>query len=229
MKKLVLTMVLLMALTVVSFAGPEFVAQRADRAPNITGIFAGAWLDADVFELSMDNYERVGGSYVARAGDFEASMRFYSLWDDDNLYIYFDVIDGDHSYDAWEGMGFVDNNVIQMTINERGAEMNQIYDFIADSNEGYPLVWEHWVHAFNVQDQIEIAGRVTRAGYQIEVAMPWSVLQTEEVYAGKEFDFGFMLIDATETGSRKGFLFPWEGGTGAIGDNNQWGTLTLVD
>lgn len=49
-----------------------------------------------------------------------------------------------------------------------------------------------------------------------------------EVGEGVTFPFGPFLLDATNTGERKGFLFPWPGGDAGIGDEDQWNVVTLV-
>lgn len=226
-RSVILSIALVLVLSSMVFASPEFVANYASVAPVIDGVLDEVWADAAVVTLTMDNYEAIGGSYSVRGpGGFAAGAQFRVMWDDENLYVFIDVADRDHSYNANPGSSFINNNVIQMPIKPGANAGKFIFDLIADSNVGTPLVYENWVIPGNVD--IPIAGIVTFGGYTIEAAFPWSILQPDEIGAGVEFPFSLFIVDATQYGDRKGFLFPWAGADGAIQDENQWNTLRMV-
>lgn len=226
-KTVVLSVLLLLVLSSVAFASPEFIAKYAAVKPEIDGILDDAWAEAPVVTLTMENYEAIGGSYASRGpGGFAAGGQFRVMWDDENLYVFIDVADRDHSYNANPGSNFINNNVVQMPIKPGPNAGKFIFDLIATSNVGTPLVWENWVIPGNVD--IPIAGIVTFGGYIIEAAFPWSLLQPDAVGEGVEFPFAFFIVDATDTGQRRGFLFPWSGGDASIQVESEWNTLRMV-
>ena len=95
----------------------------------------------------------------SHSGGFAAGGQFRVMWDDENLYVFIDVADRDHSYNANPGSNFINNNVVQMPIKPGPNAGKFIFDLIATSNVGTPLVWENWVIPGNVD--IPIAGIVT--------------------------------------------------------------------
>lgn len=224
----VLTLVFILSLATVAFA-EDFIAQYTEVAPVMDGLLDDVWADAPVFELTMDNYEEIGGSYASRGpGGFDAGVQFRVMWDDENLYLFADVADLDGTYNANVGSNFINNNCLQVTIRPGSEEAADdfIFDLIASSNDGTPLVWENWVYPGNVD--LPIGGQVFFGGWTIEVAFPWDILNPEAVGEGVTFPFGPFLIDASDFGDRRGFLFPWPGADGAIQTSNDWTTVTLV-
>ena len=63
-KTVVLSVLLLLVLSSVAFASPEFIAKYAAVKPEIDGILDDAWAEAPVVTLTMENYEAIGGSYA---------------------------------------------------------------------------------------------------------------------------------------------------------------------
>lgn len=228
-RSLVLSLIFVLALGTAVFAQPQYTAVYG--TPVIDGIMDDVWLSAPVVELTMDNYESIGGSYVARGpGGFAAGAQFRVMWDEENLYLFADVADRDGRFDANPGANFIRNDLIQVCIKPDPSvakgEGRFIFDIIADSNVGTPLVYENWMMPGNVD--LPVGGLTFFGGYTIEVAFPWSILNPPAVEEGVSFPFGPFLLDADKYGERKGFLFAWPGGDGGIGDEDQWNTVTLV-
>mgnify|MGYP001028646221 CR=1 FL=1 len=227
-KTFVLTMIFVLTFGVMAFARPEFTAQHAEVAPVIDGVLDEVWANAPVFELTMENYEAIGGSYASRGpGGFDAGGQFRVMWDEEYLYLFADVADRDGTYDANLGTNFINNNCLQVCMKPNlESEDKWIFDLIATSNAGTPLVWENWVIPGNVD--LPIGGQVFFGGFTIEVAFPWEILNPSAVGEGVSFPFGPFIIDASDSGDRRGFLFPWEGADGAIGSPDEWNIVTLV-
>lgn len=226
---LALSLILVLAISAAALAKPEFTAVYG--TPVIDGILDEVWKNAPVVELTMDNYEAIGGSYVARGpGGFAAGGRFRVMWDEENLYLFADIADRDGSFNASPGANFIRNDLIQVCIKpDPSVENGQgrfIFDIIATSNVGTPLVWENWTIPGNVD--LPIAGLTFFGGYTIEVAFPWEILQPAAVAEGVSFPFGPFILDATSDGERKGFLFPWPDGNDGIGNEDSWTVVTLV-
>ena len=227
---LTLSLILVLAIGATALAKPEFTAIYG--TPVIDGLLDEVWKNAPVVELTMDNYEAIGGSHVERGpGGFGAGGQFRVMWDEENLYLFCDIADRDPSYNANPGISnFINNNVIQVCIKpdpsvDKGSG-RFIFDLIASSNAGRPLVYENWIIANQVE--LPIAGITFFGGYVIEVAFPWEILNPAAVAEGVSFPFGPFIVDASATHERRGFLMPWPDGNDGITNEDAWNTLTLV-
>ncbi len=225
-KSLVLTLVMVLLVSASAFA--EFKAMYTEVAPVLDGVLDDVWATAPVFEITMDNYEAIGGSYESRGpGGFAAGAKFRLLWDEENLYFFADVADRDGTYNATPGSNFINNNCLQVGVKvDMESEDIFLFDLIADSNVGTPLIHENWVIAGFTE--LPIAGLTFYGGYTIEIAFPWSVLMPSAVAEGEVMKFGPVIIDASDFGERRGFLFPFEGGLANLGNPDAWKDMVLV-
>ena len=253
MKKIIFTLIIIMMLSGVVLAVPEWEAVRTDEAPTINAEFEEIWSKATVFELSQDIVDQGGTILVIDEKDVLSRAEIYLLWDQDNLYLYAKVEDQDPYFSKEYGeMLNSGTDAIQLCIEPINKRLDNnnlafIFDLTADSaDDSGALVWEHWQFGSNV-DEIIIEGKVTDNGYEIEAAIPWDILNYEDyeitdvsqveaimnydlkVEVGTEFPFGMTLLDASVQQAVHTLLFDFGDGEMVIGQPLHWNTLTLVE
>ncbi len=197
-------------------------------------------IDGSVDEWDIDLYKLVAIVYdpdFNHTGPNDLSGTFMVGWDDNQLYIAAEVIDDQHVQNAVGRDLFLgdslevlldknlrddffvsdlSNDDYQLGISpgSKIGKSPEAYLWFPDGNEGPRLL-------------VNIAASETDAGYQIEIAIPWSVfglLPSE----GDLFGFGFSLSDNDEIGTSLQQTMVSNLSTRFLADTRTWGNLILT-
>lgn len=219
---------------------PDFVATegiqdllpvfRAKGQPVIDGRQDQLWRGAPRIGI-RNNVEDLEQSPISDPGDLSACFRV--MWDDDNLYLFVEVVDDElngSSPNLWENDGiqvYFDgdnskNAISDCSVGWPGAydlNDNQLTAAFGQDIYGYPIRID--------PSTIEIAYRQQYPGYTIEAALPFEVL----LFPGtKDHHFGFEIqVNDNDQGVRQNCLL-WSSEEGPCFwlAPGSWGTAVLT-
>ncbi|MCC5893879.1 MAG: endo-1,4-beta-xylanase [Alkalibacterium sp.] len=177
--------------------------------PEINAEIDAVWSEAPVLNISRFQTAWQGARGTGRV-----------LWDADNLYVLFQVADGQLDVSAenpWE------QDSVEAFVNETGATTTSYIDGVGQ----YRVNYEN-VASFNpaqYSEGFESAARVLGTGYVVEMAIPWKDVTPA---VGHTIGFDLQINDAVE-GSRQA-VAAWNDLTGqGFQDPTVFGNLTLVN
>jgi hypothetical protein len=209
--------------------GPIVEAQFLDTPPFVDG-------DLDEWELDSNQMVAVVFGADKHNGSEDLSGTFMVGWDNNQLYIAAQVIDDIHVQNA-VGRELFKGDSLEVLLDKNlrddffstglGLDDYQLGispgAMIGDSPSAYL-----WFPEGNEGPRvlINIAAVATKTGYQIEIAIPWSVfglLPSE----GEQYGFGFSLSDNDEIGTSIQQTMVSNISTRILGNPTTWGNLVL--
>jgi len=191
---------------------PTLDARKVSQAPEIDGRLDGPWTqvrETDAFRNTM----------TGRPAEFRAVAR--ALWDDENLYIGFDVADDylkssfreqdDHLWeqDCVEIMVDPDGdgrNYFEMQVSPRGVSFDTRYD---TRRVPQPIGHDDWQS--ELRAAVDVRGTIDDddedEGYTVEIAIPWSAFAhgtppASRPDGGDAWRVNFYVMDSREEGQR---------------------------
>jgi hypothetical protein len=153
------------ALTVTDFDGVRIL--EVASAPAIDGAVEGLWNAADTYSPGQTLVGSVSG-----ADDLSCEARF--MWDADNLYCLFDVVD-DVKETGFSGDQNYHNDGIELYIDADNSKSGS-YD---DNDFLYRFMWDvadPYESKHSATQQVRLGQEDTDNGYRIEAAIPWQTL-----------------------------------------------------
>ncbi|GEN50833.1 endo-1,4-beta-xylanase [Alkalibacterium pelagium] len=177
--------------------------------PVVNAEIDDIWNDAPVMNISRFQTAWQGARGTGRA-----------LWDENNLYVLFQVADGNLDVSAenpWE------QDSVEAFINETGEPTLSYIDGVGQ----YRVNYENFA-TFNpsaYSDGFDSAARVLGSGYVVEMAIPWKYITPQ---AGHTLGFDMQINDGVD-GARQAAA-AWNDLTGqGFQDPSVFGNLTLVN
>ncbi|MGA2677845.1 MAG: sugar-binding protein [Sedimentisphaerales bacterium] len=139
-------------------------------APVIDGVADAAWSVADKIKLTNVLYKPISSPN-------DLSADFKTMWDQNNLYLFVDVIDDVLKNDAVEPY---ENDSVEVFIDATNSKSASY----GPTDYSYIFVWDKTSPKIYEQKQNRIEGVqyamvTTSTGYQLEVKFPWSTLGTK--------------------------------------------------
>lgn len=177
--------------------------------PEINAEIDDVWREAPVLNINRFQTAWQGANGTSRV-----------LWDEDNLYVLFQVADGEldiSAEDPWE------QDSVEAFVNETGETTTSYVDGVGQ----YRVNYEN-SGSFNpdrYSEGFESAARVVGAGYIVEMAIPWKYVSPE---AGHTIGFDLQINDGAD-GARQA-VATWNDMTGqGFQDPSVFGNLTLIN
>lgn len=230
MRNLNLLLILTLVICTAALANNRnYNVPKADTAVTIDGtLSSGEWDDAIAVIIEYPDIvtpPKVGtlreGSLEPTAEQFSALV--YLKWDDDNLYVAFEVTDDYFNETA-------------------GRDEPQIcFNLLNNPNASYlteAVVWNLPANGpINANNGLEptvstVAGSVTDTGYIVEASIAWSDFASIQSYTPAVNDIhgiGFAMQDHNEAGGRDHFLLDFGDGDLNMSDPTSWNTIMLVN
>ena len=206
------------------------ICPKADTPVELSGDLSH-WKKAK--PLHINTYVDLSSQQLPRKGKKDLDATFYSLWDEDNLYLAFlvkdDVVNQGTQMDRlWM------NDSVQFDIDpENEGIKDHNIGFIFGLMEDQPVLYRHHVlPTFFIRDTMKI-GQVKEAKIKIskipgglfyETAIPWNTaLVPIQLKQGKGFGISVLINDNDGKG-RKGYL-EWSSGIGGQKATDLFGEL----
>lgn len=197
-------------------------------------------IDGSVDDWSINSYQLIALVYdpdFTHAGPNDLSGTFMVGWDDNQLYIAAEVTDDQHVQNATGRDLFLGDSLEVLLDKElRGDFFKSILsgdDYQLGISPGSPIGESPeaylWFPEANEGPRIlvNIAASETDSGYQIEMAIPWSVFGITPS-EGDLFGFGFSLSDNDEIGTSVQQTMISNLSTRFLADPMTWGNLVLT-
>ncbi|MFI4911211.1 MAG: sugar-binding protein [Sedimentisphaeraceae bacterium JB056] len=231
--------IILITLTAtLGFARVNYNIPYVEVLPTYDGVLqAGEWDDALSIAISYEDLV-TNGSGADVLGSTPASSdisgTYYFKWDEDFLYMAFDVTD---DIQVWRNSypgSYNGQDDVQVCFNPfddpAAVFMTDawIFDFAAETSDLYgPDVYRHTGDIF--VDPNMIASTLETDGYVIEVALSWKDISSEiTAKAGDYHGFGLMIVDV-DSSTAESLLCDFGEGVNVISNPAQWNILHLVD
>ncbi len=165
------------------------MVQKAANPPIIDGALDSVWIRTD-FTPIANIYE--GGYCIENKNDFSAE--FSVLWDDFNIYLYYNIID---------------DVLYSFPIH---SDSNDFYNWWPDQYDNVDCFEHLFVFninsAFNynkqVNKQFEFERQVTNNGYSLEIKIPWRCLNIKPT-KGTKIEFNTFITDNDKKFSLEGY------------------------
>lgn len=196
---------------------------RTDIPPTIDGEREALWANAQRVEIAT----RANGVLPADAEDLSAEA--WLMWDEGNLYVFFDVTDDALFNDS--GDNYLDDT--PEVYLDGGHERSESYD---DNDAQYELSWNSDViSGANPGTSGAAYAFTTReggTGYTIEVNLPWVNVGLEGPSPGTTIGLELMVNDDDEGGLNRQTKLAWfapEGSDVAYENPSAFGSAILVE
>ena len=181
---------------------PEFQVSRASQAPKIDGNLSDEVWDDDPLTLGeWKSYNPLYGTVMTQRTDVRVA------YDDRNIYFAFHSVDPEPDKirttisrrdsvfnDDWLGLSLDSNatgqSAYHLFVNPSGIQMDALNTSSSGERFEADLIWES-------------AGKITDAGYDIEIRLP---LQSIRFHSGKDVHMGILFWRRI---SRAGMSFAW--------------------
>ena len=237
---------------VTTYSG-DWTIRKASVKPVLDGkLDDEIWNKSDVRILDYANSIMKGkGSSLLKKTEGDISVKTKMLWDNDGIYMAFDVVDPDGFNNAYgPGQPLNANDTVQVCVDplngKDGLLDSYIFDFVPATNGGGPDWFEHIQYNSNSKDAgIVVKGELKKdgKGYIMEVFMPWSAIQfldeKLEVKPGMEMGLAVMLqsrvatADPGQAGDLVDLIYDFgdrdQSGGAKIGNAENWPTVVLAD
>lgn len=172
---------------------PSYNASKAAGTITIDGkISAGEWDNSEYIVVAPDDpivKEKGtiwGDTYALDGTSANLTAKYKVKWDDKNLYILEDrkdnvltfVDNGPEVYKSDGGLFF-----IQLVKNNDAADLKGVYHifYSPSGTDNKPHIWLREESGsgplYSIEDKAQIAGVVSKDGYIVEMAIPWSLMQ----------------------------------------------------
>ena len=222
---LLISLVLVLALTVYALAQDAEIPPAGTPLPVIDGIREDVWSaseEHDILKLDADNQPD---------SDADCSGIWWALWDSDYLYVFVDVKDEvlqNDSGESWQDdsveIYFDADNDKPTSYVSTGDE----YQYRAAWNTEVPEFQEYH-HGNRSVPGVEFILTETDDGYTVEVKFPWEALYTEDKPTlGDLMGFDVMINDDDDGGGRDTQLSWFSTGNQAWNNPSVFGTVVLV-
>ena len=184
-----------------------------ETPPDIAGTFNAAdWDGALVSVITPEIIKNGPGFTFKQAFENPVSMTQYMFWNNDGLYLAYDVKDPTKGQSAPAGKYLNDTDTVQLLLDPKNRKLNTpdstdgglyIFDWCSASEvdrSGAPAWYEHWQHNTGTADLgIVLTGKDVDGGYEMMVFVPWTVFNKKrenlEITAGMQFGMGNIFID----------------------------------
>ncbi|EXJ23430.1 Endo-1,4-beta-xylanase A precursor [Alkalibacterium sp. AK22] len=177
--------------------------------PEINADIDSVWEQAPVLNMNR----------MQQAHEIAASGTGRVLWDENNLYVLFEVTDGNLDKSANEAH---EQDSVEVFINETNTDTTSYIDGVGQYRVNYAN--EASFNPTRYSEGVESATRLTGSGYIVEMAIPWKNM-TPEVRNTIGFD---IQINDARNGARHG-VAAWNDYTGGgWQDPSVFGQLTLI-
>ncbi len=188
------------------------VAKYADSPITIDGIKGENEYTGTIFRIGKEKWTQLL-SDLPYNGNYDLSYESSMMWDEQFLYIYFDVLDDTHYNDAvdssiWQGDGMqfgiadvAGNAIYDTEFTEMGCSLN---------NDG-TVYWWKWSDMLGKSGAVENIETVIRRGNDghtyYEAKVPWSEIVSDASDMKKYDEFGFnVLVNDNDGKGRKGYI-----------------------
>lgn len=172
---------------------------KATRAPVIDGTAEDIWSDAQKYQIGNIIYLP-----VSSANDLSADYR--AMWDQENLYLFVDVVDDELKNDSIE---FYYDDTVEVFIDADNSKDsgygNNDYTYNFNWDRTRPSMEERGQPYWN--DDIKFALVTSDNGYQLEIKFPWSALGVKPS-AGVKIGLDVHVNDDDDGGERDS-KFTW--------------------
>lgn len=173
-----------------ALAAPTYTALKAKGSVKIDGKIDDSWKSATPIGLNVDDATVSEFGHVW--GAVEASCKFMLMWDNKYSYWAFDVTDADINVDA-EDASFWQRDCVSGFMFCGDKDVNMKF-FTAPKDDAYTMVGKLGGGA-EVNDEVLTGYVLTKTGYTVEVAIPWSIVNDGVPNAGDVYSFTTLLID----------------------------------
>lgn len=213
---------------------------RPGVSANATYLNTTPAVDGDFSEWSLDSYQVTSVVYGAGnwVGSSDLSGSVMIGWNEDNLYLAARVVD-DHYVQEASGLILYQGDSLEIQLD---ADLPDDFEVRSLNSDDYQIgispgtgaagenpeafLWNP-IELRGSRSQVLTGARQTDEGYDIEVAIPWSVLNTTPE-AGKTYGFTFSISDNDADGERVQETMISLVPTRRLTDPTSWGNLTLV-
>jgi len=210
------------------FNDPRFTGDgRATRLYAAGRTVAKGAADGAQDEYPLRPAELIPASRMVAGGDRSTvEADFKAAWDDDNLYVHANVKDETpmcnrhHGADIWSG-DVVEVFVGAESVGEEGPLKFTDRQFEFSAAQG----GETYAPRYAEQPKIPTHVMRTAGGYQLEAAIPWTVIG-HRPKAGDTLLFDVGVGEGGEDGKRRTHIM-WNGTEENCGDRTDWGRLVL--
>ncbi len=220
-----------------SYAGPgmrsgaSIAAKKLNSAPNI---------DGDVSEWSLSLYPVANVVYggANRTGESDLYATVMVGWDNDNLYLGVRVKDSKFVQNATgaylyrgDSIEILLDTLVSADFYYRGLtgddyQLGMSPGSLVGSKSPEAYLW-YPAGLAGPRGQVDIGVLPTGQGYQIEVAIPWSIFGVSPS-TGQHFGFAFSVSDNDNSSTNVQQSMISNVSTRALTDPTTWGDLTLV-
>ena len=215
-----------------SRSGPKVVAGYMSHAPKIDGSL-GEW-DSSQYDVNKVVYGKDNWD-----GEDDLSGYFMIGWDEDYLYVAAHVLDEEYVQNA-TGENIYKGDSLEILF-DRELQADYYYnqlspdDFQLGISPGSPDPGEDpeaylWFPTSieGHKSKVKIGAEKTNHGYNVEAAIPWSVLETTPK-AGRHYGFTFSISDNDRASRNEQQTLISNTATRSLVDPTTWGDLQLED
>jgi hypothetical protein len=227
----------IMCFAVIALANINYEIPFTSSVPDYDGVIgAGEWDDALAVSVSYEDFV-INGSGATVHGTTpepnDISGTYYFKWDQDYLYMAFDVTDDVLMWRKDSPGPYNAQDAVQLCFNPYNnasavfQEDAWIFDIVAETADSYGADIYRHTGAINVDPNM-IESTLGSEGYTIEIGLKWSDIKP--ALSGKVGDVhGLGLIILDFDGSTVDSLITDFGdGANVIGEPTQWNTMSLV-
>ena len=210
--------------------GPDVEAVFLATKPVIDG-------DLDEWNLPIQNITTVTYGAANHTGSSDLSGWFMAGWDEDNLYLAVRVVDDIHVQNA-TGEDIFKGDSVEFLLDTNLPADFYVAALSPDdyqlgmspgSTVGQSLEAFLWYprSAEGSQSQVRMAATTTVDGYQLEAAVPWSLLNLSPE-GGERYGFAFSLSDNDDSTRNLQQSLASNVSTRRLTNPRTWGNLSLV-
>ncbi len=212
--------VLMSCLGMAAFADDDYTSEAVKGTPVIDGVKDSVWDNAK--EIVLTNY-------VAGNAESNATVKAYTMWDEDNLYVLVEVADPivtNTGTNAWDGDNvelFVDELNEKA---EKGMDSNDSQWHITVNNAVSYFIRPNGLPKGGGYDTRTLTTAVNKGtdGYITEIAFPWVEIKGK-AEIGTKIGFNLMVDDDSMALGTADGIVRW---TKGHANATQWGTITLA-
>lgn len=176
-----------------------------DEPPTIDGVMEDNWKNYMIAVLNDET--SVGYLESLWDGPEDLSAKVYSMWDEEKLYLFFDITDDrlrqtQQGVNMWKGDHvelWFDTSFLDVKAKPANNDDFQIGLSTGDFDSLPPEAWIWVPFSDEAFKEICVAATKTEQGYTLEASIPWSILGME-VKSGLVFAGGFMVSDTDTDG-----------------------------